>query len=88
MLLAVSLTGCTKLTTLLWHSELEAESVDTITCMSVTKWIHLHGGDAAMHTLFSRVQKALGPGGYLILEPQPWKSYKQALRKLVQCALC
>ena len=41
-----------------------------------------------MHTVFSRVQKALRLGGYLILEPQPWKSYKRALQKLVQCALC
>lgn len=48
---------------------------DVVFCMSVTKWIHLNGGDAAILRLFSRIQKALRPGGILILEPQPFSSY-------------
>ena len=34
-----------------------------------------------MLRLFDRCHAVLAPGGLLILEPQPWKSYRQALRK-------
>ena len=57
--------------------------MDTITCMSVTKWVHLHGGDDVMRAFFLKVKEVLCPGGYFVLEPQPWKSYKSAVKKLV-----
>ena len=59
----------------------EVGSIDTILCLSVTKWIHMNGGDAALETLFEHFRQALVPGGLLILEPQPWRSYTAALRK-------
>ena len=59
----------------------EVGSIDTILCLSVTKWIHMNGGDAALETLFDNFRRALVPGGLLILEPQPWRSYTAALRK-------
>ena len=43
--------------------------------------VHLNWGDAGLLRLFDRCHEALAPGGLLILEPQPWKSYRQALRK-------
>ncbi|XP_054804292.1 probable RNA methyltransferase At5g51130 isoform X2 [Prosopis cineraria] len=49
---------------------------DTILCMSVTKWIQLNWGDDGLLTLFARIWKMLRPGGVLVLEPQPWKSYE------------
>uniref|UniRef100_A0A0A0LTI9 RNA methyltransferase n=1 Tax=Cucumis sativus TaxID=3659 RepID=A0A0A0LTI9_CUCSA len=59
---------------------------DTILCMhvflflycslSVAKWIHLNWGDDGLITLFSKIWKLLNPGGILVLEPQPWKSYE------------
>lgn len=64
-------------------SKLDAASMDTITCLSVTKWIHLHGGDDVMRAFFLKVKEVLYPGGYFIVEPQPWKSYKAADKKLV-----
>ncbi|KAJ7969569.1 7SK snRNA methylphosphate capping enzyme [Quillaja saponaria] len=49
---------------------------DTIICLSVTKWIHLNWGDDGLLTLFAKTWKLLRPGGVLVLEPQPWKSYE------------
>ena len=60
------------------------ESIDTLTAFSVTKWIHLHRGDDGLRSFFARVQSLLVPGGLFILEPQPWKSYKSAVRKVQQ----
>ncbi|KAG1698771.1 hypothetical protein DVH05_014726 [Phytophthora capsici] len=51
------------------------KSYDFITCFSVTKWIHLFHGDEGIKKVFSKIYELLAPGGRLILEPQPWKSY-------------
>ena len=61
----------------------EPGSCDAALCLSVTKWVHLNGGDAGLKALFAALHAALAPGGLLLLEPQPWRSYKQALRKQV-----
>ena len=64
-------------------SEHTPQSLDTILCLSVTKWVHLNQGDEGLKRLFAKVKEALVPGGWFILEPQPWRSYKQARRKQV-----
>ncbi|KAE9009613.1 hypothetical protein PR001_g16398 [Phytophthora rubi] len=48
---------------------------DFITCFSVTKWIHLFHGDEGIKKVFEKIYELLTPGGRLIIEPQPWKSY-------------
>ncbi|KAF0717338.1 Aste57867_2369 [Aphanomyces stellatus] len=48
---------------------------DVITCLSVTKWIHLFHGDDGLKKLFHLVYALLMPGGHFVLEPQKWKSY-------------
>lgn len=61
-----------------WH-------VHCLTCrssshrLSVTKWIHVHYGDAGMLTFFQRCHDLLAPGGHLLLEPQPWSGYSKLL---------
>ncbi|KAG0565917.1 hypothetical protein KC19_7G023400 [Ceratodon purpureus] len=57
--------------------EIEEGSYDTVLCLSVTKWVQLNWGDEGLMTLFYKIFAALRPGGVLILEPQPWKSYRK-----------
>jgi 7SK snRNA methylphosphate capping enzyme len=57
--------------------------VHTVLCLSVTKWVHFNWGDAGVKQLFARVKAALHPGGLFVLEPQPWRSYRQVFKKQV-----
>ena len=49
---------------------------------SVVKWVHLNRGDAGLEALLAKFWRLLAPGGCLLLEPQPWKSYKAAAAKM------
>lgn len=53
---------------------------DIILALSVTKWIHLEHLDDGLLAFFRKCSAALASGGYLILEPQPWKSYERAIK--------
>lgn len=64
------------------ESRVEEGSLDCITAFSVTKWIHIHRGDGGIRLFFERIYTLLSPGGYFILEPQPWKSYRAAANKI------
>ncbi|KAL6781054.1 hypothetical protein ACKKBG_A09600 [Auxenochlorella protothecoides x Auxenochlorella symbiontica] len=64
------------------ESVVEPASLDTITCLSVTKWVHLNRGDEGLQALFIKFHTVLAPGGLLIVEPQPWSSYQAAISKL------
>lgn len=54
---------------------------DTILLLSITKWLHLHHGDAGLLALFHSLYNLLAPGGILVVEPQEWKNYKSAVKK-------
>ena len=48
---------------------------DVVSCLSVTKWIHLTEGDSGLMTLFQIIYQLTSPGGRAIIEYQPWSSY-------------
>lgn len=52
---------------------------DVIFCFSVTMWIHLNHGDRGLEHFFKTVIKWCR---YLVLEPQPWKCYRTASRRM------
>lgn len=64
----------------------EVGSYDVVLCMSITKWIHMAGGDTALKRVFKLILQCLKPGGVFILEPQPEKSYKRARSKGIKQA--
>ena len=49
---------------------------DVIFLFSVTKWVHLNGGDEAIKMLFAKIKSLLKLGGFLFLEAEDWKGYK------------
>jgi len=53
------------------------ETFDTISCFSLTKWIHLNWGDTGIKRLFTKIYESLNKGGVFILEPQDWRAYKK-----------
>ncbi|EPQ29092.1 uncharacterized protein PFL1_03381 [Pseudozyma flocculosa PF-1] len=58
----------------------ERAGFDVIVCLAVTKWIHVHQGDGGLTRLFARIARTLRPGGCLLIESQPWRSYEEARR--------
>lgn len=54
---------------------------DVILLLSITKWLHLHHGDAGLMRLFRDLFNLLPEGGTLVVEPQEWANYKRAVSK-------
>ncbi|NP_001079900.1 pre-miRNA 5'-monophosphate methyltransferase [Xenopus laevis] len=52
---------------------------DIAFCMSVTMWIHLNYGDQGLVTFLGHLANLCD---YLLVEPQPWKCYRSAARRL------
>ena len=57
----------------------QKEQFDLMFCFSVTMWIHLNHGDDGLELFFKTAKKWCK---YLVLEPQPWKCYKTASRRM------
>lgn len=72
------------------HSEVELEKqreeYDVILGLRITKWIHLNYGDVGLKLSFRRMYKQLRRGGLLVLEMQPWNTYRKK-KKLTVCFL-
>ena len=54
---------------------------DAVLALSVIKWVHLRGGDAAIEDFFAEAFSVLRPGGVFVLEPQDWASYRKAIQR-------
>lgn len=57
---------------------------DVVFCMSVTMWIHLNHGDHGLCEFLAHVSSLCS---YLLVEPQPWKCYRAAARRLRKLGL-
>ena len=54
---------------------------DIISCFSTTMWIHLNYGDEGLENFIKYISDITK---YLLLEPQEWKCYKSAARRLTR----
>lgn len=52
---------------------------DIVFCFSTTMWIHLNHGDAGLESLLTCLASW---ADNVIIEPQPWKCYRNAARRL------
>ena len=53
-----------------------------ISIFSVTMWIHLNHGDDGLRNFLYNTIDLLTNKGSLLIEPQPWKCYKKAAKRL------
>lgn len=62
-----------------WVTEAEnhQEKWDVILVFSITKWVHLHHGDAGLKAFFQKIYRSLAPGGIMLLEPQAFGTYNK-----------
>ncbi|XP_012966488.1 RNA 5'-monophosphate methyltransferase [Mesocricetus auratus] len=65
-------------------SQFGRSAFDIVFCMSVTMWIHLNHGD---HGLWEFLAHLSSVCHYLLVEPQPWKCYRAAARRLRKLGL-
>ena len=52
---------------------------DLVSLFSITMWIHLNFGDEGLDRILQRVKTI---ARVLVVEPQPWKCYRKAARRL------
>lgn len=56
-----------------------ANRFDVVSCMSITMWIHLNNGDDGLLRFLETVNRL---SVTLLIEPQPWKCYQNAVRRM------
>ena len=57
----------------------DVQEFDVIFCFSISMWIHLNHGDEGLKIFLKSV---CTKSRIVVIEPQPWKCYKNALRRL------
>ena len=60
----------------------DTRGYDTILALSVTKWIHLNALNEGLFDFFAKCFKSLHPGGRLVLEPQPFWTYRKSAQRV------
>jgi len=68
-----------------WMKQKAITCFDLVTCFSITMWIHLNHGDDGLRDFLRYIASK---AHYLIVEPQPWKCYRNANRRMkkLDCA--
>lgn len=61
------------------HKFTNNSSFHLVTCLSITMWIHLNNGDAGLQSFLKHSAEL---SEVLVVEPQRWKSYKDAVRRM------
>ncbi|CAG0885512.1 unnamed protein product, partial [Darwinula stevensoni] len=57
---------------------------DLTLCFSVTMWVHLNHGDEGLSQFLSNVAEV---SEHVLIEPQPWKCYRNAQRRMIRNGL-
>jgi SAM-dependent methyltransferase len=52
-----------------------------ISLFSITMWIHLNWGDVSLKTFIGNAIELLTIPGSILIEPQPWKCYRNAAKR-------
>lgn len=52
-------------------------------CLSITMWIHLNFGDAGLRNFLTNICNV---SQMVVVEPQPWKCYRSAVKRLKQAS--
>jgi len=64
---------------ILYLNKFDKSIFDIGFCLSITMWIHLNHGDDGLKTFLDHVSSTVH---YLVIEPQPWKCYRTAVRRM------
>ena len=60
-------------------SSFQRQIFDVIFCFSVTMWIHINHGDSGLKNFLKKMSQQTK---MLVIEPQPWKCYRTAVRRM------
>ncbi|XP_037052283.1 probable RNA methyltransferase CG11342 [Bradysia coprophila] len=52
---------------------------DAVFSLSLTMWIHLNNGDSGLQSFLEKISNL---GNLLVVEPQPWKCYLTAMKRM------
>ncbi|RZC36532.1 Bin3 and/or Methyltransf 31 domain containing protein [Asbolus verrucosus] len=55
---------------------------DVVFCFSITMWIHLNYGDTGLKKFLEEICSL---GNVIVVEPQPWKCYRSAVKRMKLC---
>lgn len=64
-----------------YKTKRKIEKFNCVFCFSLTMWIHLNNGDSGLKAFLAYIADL---GKLLVIEPQPWKCYKSAIKRLKQ----
>ncbi|EZA57797.1 putative methyltransferase BCDIN3D [Ooceraea biroi] len=65
-------------------TQLDKTRFDVVFCFSITMWIHLNHGDEGLEEFLRR---ACDLTEMIVVEPQPWRCYRKAARRLRRAGL-